>query len=80
MSNEIIAHMDWSRWKVSTTRSKVDEAGNVEERHCKLDVSVFRGWVFSWFLLVGTLVTIPYGVVADSMGREVVVAARDNEQ
>lgn len=60
--------------------SKVDEDGNVEERYCKLDViqgqlSVLRGWVFSWLLLVGTLVTIPYGVVADSMGRRIVVAA-----
>jgi MFS family permease len=36
---------------------------------------VLRGWVFSWVLLVGTLVTIPYGVVADSMGRKIVVAA-----
>ncbi|KAM0517658.1 hypothetical protein ACHAPE_004630 [Trichoderma viride] len=60
--------------------SKIDKDGNVEERYCKLDViqgelSVLRGWVFSWFLLVGTLVTIPYGVVADSMGRKIVVAA-----
>lgn len=60
--------------------SKVDENGDVEESYCKLDViqgelSVLRGWVFSWFLLVGTLVTIPYGVVADSIGRKIVVAA-----
>jgi hypothetical protein len=60
--------------------SKIDKDGNVEEGYCKLDViqgelSVLRGWVFSWFLLVGTLVTIPYGVVADSIGRKIVVAA-----
>lgn len=60
--------------------SKVDENGNVEEKYCKLDViqgelSVLRGWVFSWLLLVGMLVTIPYGVVADSMGRKIVMAA-----
>jgi MFS family permease len=60
--------------------SKIDEDGNVEERYCKLDaiqgdLSVLRGWVFSWLLLVGTLVTIPYGIIADSVGRKVVVAA-----
>lgn len=58
----------------------VDNHGKVPEEYCKLDeiqgqLGMLRGWLFSCLLLAGMLVTIPFGVLADSTGWKLVVVA-----
>jgi len=66
------------RYYLEHDPSKVDNDGSVNESYCKLDIlqgelSMLRGWLFSWLLLAGIFVAVPFGLLADSLGRKIVI-------